>query len=235
MSRIKGYPTVNYDAHARKVGRKDYWEQVRRTVAGRPVDEAQINAVIQAIQTGLDLGPADILLDIACGNGALSSRLFDSCAGLLGVDVSPYLVGVAQQDFARPPNYTFCLADVGEYLATERCPERFTKGFCYGSFFYFPEETARTSLRLLHDRFVNVGRVFLGNLPDKARVQNFFRDRTPSEEELRDPEAQVGIWRTPAEMEALVQTVGWRMRCAQMPPEFYSASYRYDVVLERRE
>ena len=99
----RSYP-ANYDAHARSVPPDAHWKQVRRTVDGEPVDAAQIGFIVEAIAAGLDLARTDVVLDLACGNGALSSRLFDRCAGLVGVDISPYLIEIAQKDFGRLPN-----------------------------------------------------------------------------------------------------------------------------------
>src|SRR5579863_3993990 len=73
------YP-ANYDAHARTVAPNGYWQQVRRTVNGKPISETQIMLIVKAITIGLSLNTADIVLDLACGNGALSSYLFDECA-----------------------------------------------------------------------------------------------------------------------------------------------------------
>jgi cyclopropane fatty-acyl-phospholipid synthase-like methyltransferase len=96
----RGYPLVNHDAHARSVATNAYWKQIRRTVNGEPVSEAQILLIVDAITHALSLKTEDLVLDLACGNGALASYLFDKCAGLVGVDNSPYLVEVAQRDFA---------------------------------------------------------------------------------------------------------------------------------------
>ena len=115
MSTQKNYPLADHDAYARSVSANAYWKQVRRTVNGEPVSEAQIRLIVRAIEDGLSLGPDNTVLDIACGNGALSSRLFHKCRGLVGVDMSPYLIEIAKKDFAREPNYHFQLDDALTY------------------------------------------------------------------------------------------------------------------------
>jgi hypothetical protein len=47
---------------------------VRRTVGGKPVDEEQIGLIVGAIRQALACRPADVVLDLACGDGALSER-----------------------------------------------------------------------------------------------------------------------------------------------------------------
>ena len=228
----RNYP-ANYDAHARSVPADAYWNQVRRTVNGQPVSEQQIQLIIEAIATGLSLTRTDIVLDVACGNGALSSYLFDKCAGLVGVDLSPRLIEVAQKDFAQSPKYGFQLGDAVSYLAQERDPLAFTKALIYGAFQYFSRTDAGLVLNHLNKRFSRVAKVFVGNLPDKRHANRFYRDRAPTEAELNDHEARIGVWYLPEEFLALAESAGWRASWSHMPADFYAADYRFDVTLER--
>jgi SAM-dependent methyltransferase len=229
----KDYPVADHDAHARSVPASAYWQQVRRTINGEPVGEAQIEMIVNAIVTGLSLTASDLVLDLACGNGALSAHLFDRCAGLIGVDNSPRLIEVAQADFARLPNYRFCLSNAVSYLTQERNTSGFTKALIYGAFQYFSINEAGLILKYLNERFDHVAKVFIGNLPDKRCTDRFYRDRVPTEAELGDHEARIGVWYLPEEFRAMASTAGWRASCSKMPAEFYAADYRFDVTLER--
>ncbi len=238
---------VNYDAHPRSRPRTDFWGQVRRTVHGRPVSDKQIDLIIAAVAATLELGPDDTLLDLACGDGALSDRLFQYCAGGVGVDVSEYLIGVAQEYFATPSRQ-YVRADAADWVEAEANPGRFTKAVCYGSFSYLSDDAAARMLRTLQRRFPRVGRVLLGNLPDPARASGFYGVsgdatgragkrvgrapglRTPN---LRTPESDLGIWRDEAEITALAGP-GWQVTTRPVPPEFFDAQYRYGALLVRR-
>lgn len=230
----RNYPTVDYDAHARTCAPEDFWAQVKRTVRGQPVSDDQIEMIVNAIQTHLQLQPADAVLDLACGNGELSRRMFDACGSWLGVDLSDYLIEVANRHFAAPPRIAFVAASATEYLSSEPRPERFSKVLCYGSFAYFSQADACATLQLLHDRFVNVETIFIGNLPDRARASAFYAPREPEPGELTDPQAQIGIWRTEAEFAALAAQTGWDATFPMMQTGFFAAKYRYDAVLHRR-
>ena len=230
----RNYP-ANYDAHARSVAVDAYWKQVRRTVDGKPIDEAQITLIADAIISRLSLTKADVVLDLACGNGALSSYLFDKCAGLVGVDISPYLIGIARKDFARLPSYYFHAEDAISYLARNQIPSIFTKALVYGAFQYFSREDATAVLKALNQRFTGVTKVFIGNLPDSGRSDRFYQKRTPTDAELNDHEAQIGIWYRPDEIEAMAQATGWRASCSYMPASFVGSNYRFDMTLERPE
>lgn len=210
----------------------DFWGQVRRTVNGVPVSDDQIQMIVRAICSGLDLQPSDTLLDIACGNGALSRLLFDSCSEYLGVDLSEHLISVAKANFEALPRYRFLHQGASEHVREEPSPERFTKALCYGSFSYFPAADAEEVLRVLGDRFLNLRMVFVGNLPDKELAAEFYKSRV-APEELADCQSPIGIWRTRAEFAKLAATAGWRVAFSSMPTGFYASHYRYDALLSR--
>ncbi|TDN68009.1 class I SAM-dependent methyltransferase [Paraburkholderia sp. BL10I2N1] len=231
---LRDYPTVDYDEHARTCPPDDFWAQVKRTVRGKAVPDEHIDMIVHAIRRHLALQPDDVVLDLACGNGALSQRLFDACAALVGVDLSEYLIEVANAHFADAPKFTFIANGAAEYLLNEPAPERFTKVLCYGSFAYFSQQDAESALHLLHRRFAKVNSIFIGNLPDRDRAAAFYAPRTPLPGELTDPRAQIGIWRTQDEFAAMAADAGWDTEFSSMPASFFSVHYRYDVVLRRR-
>jgi cyclopropane fatty-acyl-phospholipid synthase-like methyltransferase len=227
------YRKFDHDLHARTQEETDFWAQIRRTVNGKPVDEAQITQILQAISGALDFEGGDCLLDLACGNGALSSQFFDRLQAYRGVDFSPRLVEVAARYFAKPPEFDFLLSGAAPYVQSEDEPERYTKALCYGSFSYFSEPDAKAVLEGLRRKFVNISRVFIGNLPDKNRADRFFRDGHVNAAEIKDHESAIGIWRSPQEFIELAQSCGWQTSISRMPESYYAAHYRYDALLTR--
>lgn len=220
-----------YQNHPQTCDPKDYWGQVKRTVGGKPVDDEQIGMIVSAIAGGLDLVKQDILLDLCCGNGALTDLIFGQCQGGVGVDFSEYLIKIAQQDFQHLPHRSYELASVIDYLHQEENPERFTKALCYGGFMFFDEETSRDCLLQVRRRFPNIKRFFLGNLPDKDRMESFFRGEAYQPGIENDPASPIGIWRTEQELAVIARECGWQIRFHRMPEAFYAANYRYDAVL----
>jgi SAM-dependent methyltransferase len=212
---------------------KDYWGQVKRTINGAPVSEEQIEMIVRAINHGLALTDqgSDTLIDIGCGNGALSNLLFGNLSAFLGIDYSDYLISIAKSDFELLPNFQFKTEDSLGYVLSETEPLRFNKALCYGCFSYFSE--AENFLRGLHDRFTNIERVFIGNLPDRDRANIFYRDGLPSTHELEDYNSKIGVWRSQSEFEALARRANWSCQFRKMPENFYASHYRYDVILTR--
>ena len=220
--------------HPKTKALDDFWGQICRTVHGKPVSEDQIQMIVTAIKSGLQFEDDDVLLDLGCGNGALSRYFYDECIAFLGVDFSAYLIEVARNNFERPPDFVYREQDAATYTKTEEDPERFTKCLCYGCFAYFPAEDAETVLAQLSSRFVNVKTVLIGNLPDKARAANFYPKDKDFTALLEDNQSPVGIWRSKQEMTALANRTRWDIEFTTMPGNFYSAHYRYDAILRRQ-
>jgi cyclopropane fatty-acyl-phospholipid synthase-like methyltransferase len=189
--------------------------------------------IVQAIRNELQLCADDIVLDLACGNGALGSYLTNDCAMIHGVDWSEYLIAIANSRFALPRRMTFLVDDAAHYVENEPDPTRFTKALCYGSFSYFSEVDAASVLTGLARRFVNTRRVFVGNLPDPARANRFYPAGKDYREELRDHMAPIGVWRSESELRDLASMAGWKLEIAMMPMDFYATHYRFDAVLSR--
>jgi cyclopropane fatty-acyl-phospholipid synthase-like methyltransferase len=225
------FPKSDYKEYPKTLDRDDLWGQVRRTVNGKPVPQEQIVMIVQAIRNELQLCADDIVLDLACGNGALAGHLINDCGMVHGVDWSEYLIEVANSRFALP--HTFIVDDAAHYVENEPDPSRFTKVLCYGSFSFFSEEDAVRVLTGLARRFGNVKRVFIGNLPDAARADRFYPPGKDYRNELKDHAAQIGIWRSESELRELVSKAGWKLEIATMPKKYYAAHYRFDAILTR--
>ena len=231
----QSYPRFSYDVHARTCDPEDFLGQTRRTVQGVPISDDQIQMIVEAIKAGLKFKPDDALLELACGNGALSQNLFGSCNEYLGVDVSEYLISVAKKIFEVLPHYQFSKLGGVEYVRQEQQPMRFTKALCYAGFQYFPDENAAEVLKILFSKFANIQNIFIGNLPDKDRALDFYKSRQPSEDEMTDCCTAIGIWRTKDEFRRLARNAGWHVTFSTMPAEFHASHYRYDALLSRRE
>ena len=219
---------VDYDSHARTRPRGDLWGHVRRTVGGRPFPPEQIDMIVTAVVRQLGLEPDDVLLDLGCGNGALGSRLQPFCAASVGVDVSDYLVEIAEGRFATP-DHRFVVGDAAAFCESAPDTTRFTKALCYGSLSYLEDDAVARALRSLHAR-PTLERVLLGNLPDPARVGRFQAPGLVLP--LREARSDLGVWRSAAEIAGLAGP-GWRVTASVMPPEFLGAHYRFDALLVR--
>ncbi|MBW8072538.1 MAG: methyltransferase domain-containing protein [Ferrovum sp.] len=234
MSTTQIHTKFSYDAHARTCAPDDFLRQIRRTVHDEPISDMQLHMIMEAIRNGLQLQPDDALIELACGNGLLSVQLFDACRSYLGTDISDYLISVAKKHFERLPNHRFEVQSGIECVNRESQPEYFTRALCYAGFQYFGDQDILHILTTLYKRFTRLERIFLGNLPDRARIADFFTHRIPGEDELSDPGTALGAWRTREALAQLADAAGWQAVFSVMPPEFHAAHYRYDVTLTRQ-
>jgi SAM-dependent methyltransferase len=229
----KDFPKWDYQEYPKTLPRDDFWGQVRRTIMGRRISEEEVGLLVDHIREQLRLRPGDILLDIGCGNGALAAKLFDDCAGYAGVDLSPYLIEVAQEFFADPPNYLFFNSDAAEFVEFVDEPDRFTRGLCFAAIQYLPTETVKAVLRILSTRFPNLHRAVLGNLPSREKAGLFFHDGY-DESDLQQHESQVGKWWSAEEIGCLASSYGWEVSFSRMSDDIFNAKYRFDAILTRR-
>ena len=234
MNKINdGYRHFDHEKFAQSKNPLDFWGQIRRTVNGRSVSEKQISFIVESITEALELKKTDSVLDLACGNGALSARLFKLCKALHGVDLSEFLVTTAKNHFETLPDYTFSESDLVSFMEADPNPLRYTKALCYGSFSYLSEIAANEALCLLRRRYENVELIFIGNLPDINLRHRFFKKSTPPDKDLKEHTTAIGIWRSEDEFVRIARDAGWRVRITRMDRDFYSASYRFDAILER--
>ena len=220
-----------YDTFARKIGSEDLQKQIRRTVKGETIPQQQIDMILSAIREGLHLTDGDCLLELACGNGALSHSFAGSCKAYLGTDVSEYLIEVAKTNFEKLPNIRFEQNDALDCLRTLQDPEKYNKILCYAAFQYFPDQMIIALFETVRHKFPNMERMFIGNLPDLQRAHLYFNKDMPEHTVLKSNETPIGIWRTQDEFRTLCLAAGWDASFRRMPQTFYAADFRYDVEL----
>lgn len=221
-------PAYLYKEHAKTRAPDDFWGQVKRTVNGKPVSQDQIDMIVAAMLAALDLRPDERLLDLCCGNGALTTYFFARCQGGRGIDYSEFLIDVAQKNFVLRPSESYVVSDAVAFVATA-ADVAFDKALCYGAFQYL--DAAPAFLRDLRRRFPAIRRFVIGNLPDKALMHRFFVNGAPADGSESRAATPIGIWRTREEFAALAAAAGWTTTFRTMPAKFYAAHYRYDAVL----
>ena len=229
-------PKSDYNEYPKTLDRDDIWGQVRRTINGRRISDGEVGTIVASIGVGLHLEPVDVMLDLACGNGALTERLFSSCRSVLGIDGSQYLIEVAREKFENAPAYTFSESDILGYLREEPDPLRFTKALCYASIQFLTRDYFAAMLKEISSRFTGVEILMLGNVPDRGRA-DMFLEHNPhiTELSLDDPVAQAGMWWSQEDLAEFVAGCGWSdCTFSRLPPDVFNARYRYDAVLSRR-
>jgi len=220
-----------HKVYPRKLERTDFWGQIKRTVNGRPVSEEEIDLIVNQIVSQLEIKRYDNLLDLGCGNAALSSRIFGMLDKYTGVDFSEYLIGIANEYFRVSESIDFKVSDILAYVKEDDAPQSFSKVLCYGAMTYISKIDFITMMRILHDRFTNVERIFIGNIPERSKAKEFYSKRGVTDYQLDDPGSAIGVWWGQDEIIQAMEDIGYKPIISRMPESFYTASYRFDITL----
>lgn len=212
--------------------RDQFWQQIKRTVNGAPVSEADIELIVDQIVNRLDFQACDQLLDLGCGNGALASRFFSKVAAYTGVDFSNYLLDIANEYFKPTPAVQYRAADIRNVEEYTSDLNGVNKVLCYGCISYLSRQDVEDLLGRLKFGLPNLQKVYLGNIPRQKKAGEFFARRGIQDYELNDPASAIGVWWAEGELEELATRVGFIAKRQLMPDHFYGAEYRFDLLLE---
>jgi ubiquinone/menaquinone biosynthesis C-methylase UbiE len=86
-----------YAQKVRTAATGDLLFQVGHTEGGRAISAAQFSAMVGDLRALLELSPQDRLLDLCCGNGAVTAVLAPEVAATVGLDLVEDLVAVARR------------------------------------------------------------------------------------------------------------------------------------------
>jgi len=222
-----------YDEIVNLVDRYDYWAQVKRTVNGVPVDETQIEMIVQTISSELQVNSQDFFLDLGCGNGALSNEIFHGHSGI-GIDSSMKLIEIAKSDFGSE-NITFWQGDLVSFCRNLdfETAQRVTLVLIYGVASYLTDSEIQEVIQSIEQSMPNVRKVYVGNLPLLERRESFFGEKIPTMDSLKDAKTPLGVWRSRGELSELFSSNYFSIEFLVLPIDFYASHYRCDLVLTR--
>lgn len=124
--------------------------------AGTP---ERFQALVAELGNILSPGPDDVVLDLGGGNGYLSAALFGGCRQVVVLDLCRPSVAAAS---------AFVVADLA---APPFRGEAFTMLFSYSTFPHLGSRAAaRRALRAWDSLVARGGTVFIGDIPDRARL-----------------------------------------------------------------
>jgi 2-polyprenyl-3-methyl-5-hydroxy-6-metoxy-1,4-benzoquinol methylase len=205
-----------------------HWQQISRTVNGVAVDSEQIRLMVESVIKGLELCESDVLLDIGCGNGALSWILAANCKFVTGIDPNYEFLKVASSYSESEHRLEFESGSLPLGLVASQRDLIYNKALIYGVFAYV--HSPKVALEELRKKYSKLGRVYVGQIPDASR-KSFFTKGTFTADRLSRFEDSIGSWFEPSEFVQMAKEAGWEASLVQMPKSFYSAHYRFDAIL----
>ncbi|WNJ16139.1 methyltransferase domain-containing protein [Pontibacter sp. G13] len=166
---------------------KSFWNQVAESsqdpnsqvarIGGHGSNQSgMLDRIVEHISEGLDLQPSDRLMDVCCGNGALTSRLAKRCDHVVGVDLSNVQIDLANAS-ASGPNISYAVGNAATLNSWES--NSFDKISLYFSFQYLDRyalgfASIESMARLLKPG----GCMFIGDVPDSTLIRAYYPKRS---------------------------------------------------------
>ncbi len=197
-------------------------------------DFLETYAAYVAQQIGLT--PDDVLLDVCCGNGLLTSYLAKHCKAVLGVDFSENLIAQASQIHSSS-TVSFICADALSLRQLElkhpTVHQPFTKSTLCFSFQYF--ESVALGKQVVDGIFRQGPSVlFLGDVPDRDRFFNYYKSVKDMARLLKQMLLQrndMGKFWSREELLFIAKSLGKQGQKLLQPPSFPYSHYRMDFLI----
>ncbi|MBR7621783.1 class I SAM-dependent methyltransferase [Phenylobacterium sp. 20VBR1] len=205
--------------------------QVGRTVGGKPIDAAQMDRLVGAIEDALDLQAGDVLADLCCGNGLITVRLAQRCAAVVGIDYSRELIAVARRDYAGA-NVTYHQRSAEQIGPGDFPPPGLNKVVMNQGLQYFDEAMLRGLLGNIEAFARGETRLVFTDVPDVARLTAFYDtpERWAAFERARAAgEEALGTWWSRDHLRGVLEDFGYAV-AFQVDPGRFTAHYRFDVL-----
>ncbi len=230
-----------YTKHAEQYDTKDFLKHVWRTVDGEDIPAEQLNFIVDSICGNLKLTKDDIVLDLFCGNGHLSSLFLDRIKGLHGVDGSDYLIQVANENFRIENKSSYACSDLSllnlNGMLQHSCfsQKDFTKILIFGGIQYLSKSLLADFLAFLYKKFTNAIYIYISPVPNKNYAADFFKKRNidVNTVNLDDINSQFGSWHDPEEFMDIANKAGWKAREIPFENRHYQSFYRFNILLSR--
>jgi len=215
---------------------KNRFFQVGKTQRGEPVNESQIDLIIQAVVSGLEIADHDRLLDIGCGNGLLTEKYAAIVDDVFGVDRSAELLDVARLDSINNGiKYTQC-AITDNVFSNIFKNSGITKAVLYEVIQHLDIHNVKSVL----DQFKNqtFKKLFIGGIPDKSKLGQFYDTAEKMafyRKSIADNRPHLGRWWSFEELHVLCSQYKLNAKYVLQNKGLYTSHYRFDLLIGKQD
>jgi ubiquinone/menaquinone biosynthesis C-methylase UbiE len=183
--------------------------------------------------------PDDVVLDLCCGNAALARYVAKTCKEIHGIDHSELLLSSARELKGKEgiSNLRLRFSDAMDIDKLYK-EDFFDKSYCYFSFQYFNRSKREVLLQKLSKVTKRKGWIFLGDIPDKTRMWNFYesprkfyREKISRLIQFKEGECNLGWWIDPKEIVQLCEKYKLHASIIPQDKSLSHAHYRFDVLI----
>ncbi len=214
----------------------EFIKQVGKTVQGQPISIEQLDHLIRDVVQKLDLKAEDVVLDLCCGNGLITSAIAKNCQSIVGVDFSKPMIEIARE-YHNSINTKYLNMSVLDITAENlQSPKSFTKIYMYEGLQYFQEaqlpHLIQTLLALSSERVI----ILFAGVPDMDKIREFYD--TPErqleyETRKRLGTEAVGTWWEKTFIRQVCGDHGLQCDFLSQHHLSHTARYRFDIRIKR--
>ena len=208
----------------------DPCRQVGRTFRNVGFSEGQLAILVERLLCFLDASPDKTLLDLACGNGLVTTRLAPRFRHVTAVDFSAPLIEVARSRFSAT-NVEYLLGDA---VVLDGVHGPFDCALISAAVQHLTIAQLRSIFQQLKTRVRPGGCIVLGDVPDAERKWNFYRGvqgRSRYGVDLLRRKAIIGSWWRSTTLLELALECGWTLAIHYQTPDLPNYYFRFDAVL----
>ena len=216
---------------------EDLYLQVARTVNKKPIDRFSFESIIDSINTGLNLQPSDVLVDLCCGNGLFTYELKDKVSRIIAVDFADEIIDTARK--LKPAyNIDYCLKDVQEFLNefTSRFPGVYPQKYLMNdSIAYFSADDVKEMLKAMKQISINGFTASFRGAPNDDLKWNYYTTDEWKKRYLKSVENGdqthdgLGRWWQMQDIEKLCNDLGLDCKLINQPENL--SNYRTDILM----
>jgi 2-polyprenyl-3-methyl-5-hydroxy-6-metoxy-1,4-benzoquinol methylase len=225
----------HFDQHATLFKETEFLIQVQKTVSGQPVTQTKFNALISDVRKALDISTDDFILDMCCGNGIITAQISKTCSAIIGIDFSETLIKIAEK-YNKPENVSYFCMSVLDQNVKRLVNKPFTKIYMYEALQHFEKDDLQRILELILEISSSNAVIFIGSIPDKDKLWEFY-DTDERREEYRRRKSQnqeaIGTWWNRKYVEDVCLQNGLECEFLSQNKILHSARYRFDVRMTR--
>jgi len=210
--------------------------QVGKTVKDLVITESQFKKDIDEIKENLNLNSSDVLLDLCCGNGAISLRLSSDVKSVFGIDFSEAFIENAKK-YSSTENTTYLSIDV---LDTNTFKEflninKVNKVLMNDCLAYFNPKTLNEIIKTLAEYDLDI---LMTSILDRERRSNFYNTFRRKWNYVKDilfqnKKSGIGYWWKASQIVEIGKKHGFESSKFYHHSENHTAHYRFNMKLQK--
>lgn len=220
---------VFWTTHAHATLAEPLQIQVLRTLDKQPVSEKEFQDILNVIDERMAINQNDVVLDLCCGNGLITTHLASRCKEIIGVDFARELS--LQIDQVKYPNISVIIEDVRKVQFEQ---ETFDKIIIYAGIQYLSPKESIYFFESVIKWLKKGGLFFIGDVPNQNCLWDF--SNSPERQAayfdaLKNDTPLIGTWFEPQWLKNLGIYVGFKEAdILPQPASLPYSHYRFDAL-----